>query len=70
MSKRHQKSYETVFEFISQKLIDLSRTRKFHTDYEIAMRNALKKKCPVSKQSACQFHFAQAVRCPYKRPKD
>lgn len=51
-----------VFEFISQKIIDLSRTRMFKTDYELAMRNALKKKCPLSKLSACQFHFAQAVR--------
>lgn len=33
----------------------------FKTDYELAMRNAPKKKCPMSKLSACHFHFAQAI---------
>lgn len=34
----------------------------FITDFETAMRNALRKRYPKSKQSGCEFHFAQAVR--------
>lgn len=62
MDKKTQKAYEAVFEFINSKIFDLSGTKRFFTDYEMAIRNALKKKYPRSKRSACHFHFAQAIR--------
>lgn len=34
----------------------------FVTDYERAMRNALRKLYPRSKQTSCWFHFCQAVK--------
>lgn len=42
MNKRTQKSYEAVFEFINVKIFDMGGTKMFITDYEKAMRNALK----------------------------
>lgn len=62
MSSKSQKSYEAVFEFIDAKIFDLSGTKMFITDFELASRNALRKRYPRSKQSGCEFHFAQAVR--------
>lgn len=62
MDRRTQIAYEAVFDFINSKIFDLSGTKRFYTDYELAIRNALKKKYKNSKFSACHFHFAQAVR--------
>lgn len=62
MTRKTQKSYEAVFDFINAKIFDLSGTKTFITDYEMAIRNALRKKYPRAKQTACLFHFAQAVR--------
>lgn len=61
MTKRTQVAYDAVFNFIDAKIFDLSGTYKFITDFEIAMRNSLRKQYPLSKLSSCQFHFAQAV---------
>lgn len=62
MDRKTRKSYEGVFNFINTKIFDLSGTKRFYTDYEAALRKALKKKYPRAKHSACHFHFAQAVR--------
>lgn len=62
MNKRTQKSYEAVFEFINSKVFDMNGAKMFITDYEKAMRNALKSKFSDSEMSACHFHFAQAIR--------
>lgn len=62
MTKKSQKAYEAVFDFIDAKIVSLKGTKRFYTDYEKAMRNALKKKYRKSKQTACHFHFTQAVR--------
>lgn len=62
MDSKTQKAYKAVFEFIDSKIFDLSGTKMFITDYEIALRNALRKRYPRSKQTGCHFHFAQAIR--------
>lgn len=62
MSRKTQKCYEALFDFIGdRKIIDLKGTKTFITNNELAVRNALKLKFPLSKLSACQFHLAQAV---------
>lgn len=62
MSRKTRKAYEAVFDFINAKIFDLSGTKEFITDYETALRKALKKKYRRAKLSACHFHFAQALR--------
>lgn len=62
MNRRTQKAYEMVFEFISKKIFDLSSAKCFITDFEVAMRNALRIKYPSASHRGCAFHFAQAVR--------
>lgn len=61
MDKRTEKAYKAVFEFINNKVFDLNGTCTFMTDYEIAMRNALKIVYPSATLSACLFHFTQAI---------
>lgn len=62
MNRKTQLSYEAVFDFIDAKILNLSAAKMFVTDYEIAMRNALKVKAPSAKFTACQFHMAQNCR--------
>lgn len=62
MDKRTQKAYDYVFDYINEKVFDLSGTKIFITDYEQASRNALRTKYPLAKLTACHFHFAQAIR--------
>lgn len=62
MDTKSQKSYEAVLNFIDAKIFDLSGTKKFITDYEVAICNALENKYPRAKLCGCLFHFAQAVR--------
>lgn len=62
MNRRTKTAYEAVFEFINSKVFDLSGTKTFVTDFELAMRNALSEKYPLASFTACHFHFAQAVR--------
>lgn len=62
MDRKTEKAYKAVFNFIDAKIFDLTGTKRFYTDFEMAIRNALKKKYKHSKFSTCHFHFAQAVR--------
>lgn len=66
MNRRTQAAYEAVFQFINAKVFDLSGTKKFITDFELALRNALSSKYPSASFTACAFHFAQAI---YKHAK-
>lgn len=61
MDKRTKAAYSAVFDFINTKIFDLAGTKMFYTDFELAIRNALREKYPASKLSTCHFHFAQAV---------
>lgn len=63
MDRKSQACYEAVLEFIISKIYDIRSTVKlFITDYEIAMRNAIRKKCINGVFTACLFHHTQALR--------
>lgn len=62
MSRKTQGSYEDVFHFISENIFSLNKAQSFTTDYEMAMRNALKKMFPDAQMFACYFHYTQAVK--------
>lgn len=62
MSRKTSDAYEAAFDFINLKIFNMEGTKLFVTDYELALRNALRKKYPGSKLSSCHFHFAQAIR--------
>lgn len=55
-------AYEHAFNFFEKNVFKLSEAASFTTDYELAMRGALKKINPTAKMVACQFHFAQACK--------
>lgn len=61
MTRKTEESYKAVFEYIHNNIIQLDG-KAFMSDYEKAMRNALKKLFPNSKMDACWFHFTQAVK--------
>lgn len=60
MSRKCQPAYEHVFDFIDKNVFPLSTVATFTTDYEVAMRNALRKINPTARMFACHFHFCQA----------
>lgn len=61
MSNRTTASYEKVFDYINTHVLNLDGIKTM-TDFERAMRNALKKIAPNSILLACWFHFCQALR--------
>lgn len=62
MSNKTQRAYEDVFNYINDHVFSMSSSQSFTTDYELAMRNALRKLYPNAEQIACYFHFTQAVK--------
>lgn len=62
MDKRTTNAYNAVFNFINVKVFDMRCTKKFYTDYEIAIRNSLRINYPASKLLTCNFHQIQAIR--------
>lgn len=62
MSRKTKKAYKSVFKFIDKKIIKMSNVVSFTTDYELAMRNALRELFPNVRRFACYFHFCQAVK--------
>lgn len=61
MSNRTTASYEKVFNYINTEILNLNGVT-IMTDFERAMRNALRKIAPDSVLLACWFHFCQALR--------
>lgn len=61
MSNRTTASYEKVFNYINTEILNLDGAT-IMTDFERAMRNALRKIAPNSVLLACWFHFCQALR--------
>lgn len=61
MSKRTQIAYTRIFKYIDKHICALKCVR-FYTDYECAMKNALRTCFPDSELVSCWFHFVQAVR--------
>lgn len=61
MSRKTQTSYEDVFKFVDDNVFPINTSNSFTTDYELAMRNALKKLFPGADMIACYFHYTQAL---------
>lgn len=61
MDKKSQLAYQHVFEYVHNHVFPL-HCATFTTDYEVAMRNALRKLFQDSKLIACYFHYCQAVK--------
>lgn len=61
MSGKTQKLYEHVFAFFEEHIFSLA-CASFTSDYEVAMRNALRLAHPDTKLYACLFHFCQAIK--------
>lgn len=62
MSRKCKEAYEAVFNYIDTHIIKIKGAASFTTDYELAMRKALKIFSPSSAFYACYFHFCQAVK--------
>lgn len=61
MSNRTQVAYEHVFNYIHKHIFKL-HCSSFTSDYEVAMKNALRSVFPESHLVSCWFHFVQAIR--------
>lgn len=62
MSRKTEAAYKAVFKFINAKVMPLDNASSFTTDYERAMRNALRKLYPTAALFACYFHYCQALK--------
>lgn len=62
MSKKSRVAYEHAYNYIENNIFKLSRVASFTTDYEIAMRTAIRNCNPAAKLFACHFHFSQACK--------
>lgn len=61
MTRKTQKAYEHALRYIHENVFSL-QCEAIITDYEQAMRQAIRKVVPGVKQLGCWFHFAQAIR--------
>lgn len=61
MSRKTKRAYAHVFKYIRDNLIELEGA-SIMSDFEIAMRRALKEVFPNTKLISCWFHFTQAAK--------
>ena len=61
MSNKSENIYTHLFEYIDKEIFSF-KCASFMTDYETAMKNALKVIYPEIELRSCWFHFAQAVK--------
>lgn len=61
MTRRTQEAYSHLIKYINTDLIDI-QPASIITDYEVAMRNALRLAYPDADMKACWFHHCQAVK--------
>lgn len=61
MTRKLQESYEHLFRYIDANILQL-KPASFMTDFERAMRNALRTVWPEAIQSTCWFHYCQAIK--------
>lgn len=61
MSNRTAAAYKSVFKYINEQLLQLNASAII-TDFEMAMRSALKSIVPDTKLLGCWFHYTQALR--------
>lgn len=63
MSSKSEAAYIHVLEYIEQNVFSMKNCSSFMTDYERAMKNALRAVYgPQVKIFSCWFHFTQAVK--------
>lgn len=60
LSRKSQAAYKHIFEYIKNNVVDFN-PNSITTDYETALRNAIKIVYPQAKFVGCWFHFIQAV---------
>lgn len=61
MSRKTEICYRHLFKFIESEIMSL-QCESFMTDFERAMRNALRKQYPRVHLFTCWFHFCQAAK--------
>lgn len=61
MTKKTEESYASIFKYIQEHIFQLEPV-SFTTDYEVAMRNAIKRIYKNAILVACWFHYTQALR--------
>lgn len=62
MTHKNEALYRAVFMTINENVMDLKSFTHFMSDYETAMRNAIKQVIPLAVILACWFHFVQACK--------
>lgn len=60
MNRKSQACYTHIFEYIEKNICSLD-CQSFMTDFELAMRNALKQLYPHAQHKTCWFHLCQAA---------
>lgn len=62
MSRKTRRAYEHLFKYVKKQIIDLGDGASIMTDFECAMRNALRSIFPEIELNTCWFHFTQAAK--------
>lgn len=62
MSRKTRRAYEHLFKYIKNNIIDMTNCESIMTDFEVAMRNALRVIFPGVELNCCWFHFTQAAK--------
>lgn len=62
MSRKTRRAYEHLFKYLKKNIIDLGNGASIMTDFEVAMRNALRAIFPQIELNCCWFHFTQAAK--------
>lgn len=62
MSRKTRRAYEHLFNYLKKNIIDLGNGSSIMTDFECAMRNALRSVFPQIELNCCWFHFTQAAK--------
>lgn len=62
MSRKTRRAYEHLFKYLKNNIINLGNGKSIMTDFECAMRNALRAVFPQIKLNCCWFHFTQAAK--------
>lgn len=61
MTRKTEECYRHILTYIEKNVFSL-KSASFMTDFELSMRNAVKKNYPKSNHYTCWFHFCQAVK--------
>lgn len=62
MSRKTRRAYEHLFKYIKNSIFDIGNCESIMTDFEVAMRNALRVIFPEAELNCCWFHFTQAAK--------